>query len=119
MDFPEDQITELRDFGNVATGQEGTTQYLIIEQLQLPEGCTPGKCDTLLCPVKANGYNSKLYFAERVRGIGADQRNWHGDATFRILERNWYSFSWQLSDGSSNLRLAQILALHLKPLRSE
>lgn len=118
MEFPEDQITELREFGDVESGQEGTTPYLIIRQLHLPEGCTPERCDVLLCPIKANGYNSKLYFAERIRGNKTDQLNWQGDATFRILEKNWFSFSWQLSDGGVNLRLAQMLALHLKPLRS-
>lgn len=117
MEFPEDQITELREFGDVSTEQEGGTPYLLIKQVQLPDGCTPTRCDVLLCPVKGNGYNSKLYFAARVQGTKT-QLNWHSENTFRILERNWYSFSWQLSENSLSLSPAQLLALHLKPLRS-
>ena len=39
--------------------------------------------------------------------------NWNADGV-RLLERNWYAYSWKVNP---NLRLAQMIAAHLKGLR--
>lgn len=42
--------------------------------------------------------------------------NWNGP--FRILDRNWHVFSWMADQNDqNNLRLAQMVALHMGGLR--
>lgn len=114
MDFPEDQITELKNLGEVLSAQEGGVPYFIIRALKLPDGCTPNQCDALLCPVPANGYNSRLYFSQKVQPAKAVTLNWNANDV-RILEQNWHAFSWKLTH--TNLRLIELVALHLKILQ--
>jgi hypothetical protein len=119
MEFPQDQIIELREFGPVSIEQEGAVPYLRIQQLQLPAGCTPERCDVLLCPVKtADGYCSKLYFSEKIQTASPLPIPLNWQAPFFILGQNWHSFSWQLLDGNLGLSPAQKLSMHLKPLRT-
>lgn len=112
MSFPSDQIEELkRLLGTVQAAEEGGTTYFLIPALALPAGCTPSIVDALLCPTSRDGYPSRLFFAERIQS--PISRNWNANGV-RIIERNWYAFSWKVPE---NLRLAQIIGVHLRGLR--
>lgn len=106
-----DQLDELRPVCRaLAAANEGGLSYLLLEGILLPENCEPTTTDALLCPEQRDGYSSRLFFASKVRSPG--QLNWNAEA--RILERNWHAFSWRTPPG---LRLAQMVAIHLKALR--
>jgi len=111
--FPNDQIDELRQFGQLQQAQEGGTTFLLISQMAMPVGCTPQRVDVLLCPVPRDGYSSRLFFAHQVQKPSGAPPNWNG--TVRILERNWYAFSWRMPE--QPLRLAQMVGEHLRGLR--
>lgn len=112
MEFPEDQIEELKSiFGNVQIGEEGGKTYILIPSLHLPEGCSPSKVDALLCPTQRDGYRSRLFFSEPVQL--PINRNWNAQ-NVRILERNWHAFSWQTKH---DLRLAQMVTVHMRGLQ--
>ena len=113
MTFPENQIKELKKIvPSISYAEEGGYTYILLENLQLPEGCIPSIVNALLCPSPREGYESRLFFESMI--TGCPQRNWNGK--IRVLERNWFAFSWRVP---SNLRLAEILLVHLKPLRNE
>lgn len=106
-----DQVEELKKlFPNVNYAEEGGYRYFLIQNLALPEHCAPKSVDVLLCPDLRDGYHSRLYFAEQVNS--GKSLNWHVQG-IRILERNWFAFSWQLPTG---LRMAQMLTSHLRGL---
>lgn len=107
MDFPKDQIDELRQFcPDLSVASEGGREYILLQNLKLPEGCKPKFVDALLYPFPEGSYFSKLYFAEKVLKEGSAP-NWH--VQVRVLERNWVAFSW-LSHPS--LRLIQMIDIH-------
>lgn len=111
MDFPENQISELKRIApDLTQAEEGGHTYIRIKQLPLPEGCNPSSCDVLLCPNPRDNYISRLFFSTRI--TGCPERNWN--FTGRILSENWYAFSWNVP---GNLRLAETLLVHLKALR--
>lgn len=108
----DDQLAELRELvPRVQRAVEGGVPFYLLPDLSLPLGCTPEKVDALLCPTPRDGYPSRLFFAQRI--ISPASRNWNGAA--RILERNWFAFSWKVE--VPNLRLAQLVLAHLKALR--
>lgn len=110
-DLAPDQLEELRLLHQDARcAEEGGVTYVLLSNLSLPGGCTPPTIDALLCPSPRDGYDSRLFFASQIQT--PSPRNWNG--TFRILDRNWYAFSWRLS--SAGLRIAQVLAMHLRTL---
>ena len=107
-----DEITELKKLApKVQRCDEGGVTFYLLPQLALPSGCTPERVDALLCPTPRDGYPSRLFFDEQVRASG--NQNWNGAA--RILERNWYAYSWMVPE--PGLRLAQIVMAHLRALR--
>jgi hypothetical protein len=113
MTFSEDELEELKGlYGGIQTANEGGDTYFFIVGLPLPEGCNPGRVDALLCPMPRDGYPSRLFFAERPSSRSSP--NWNGQV--RILERNWFAFSWKIT-ASERLRLAQIVQAHLRGLR--
>jgi hypothetical protein len=113
MAFPDDQIAELKAaFPGVSQGDEGGTTYFLLPQVALPAGWTPALIDLLLCPTARDGYPSRLFFAERPSG--SKSFNWNA-VRFRILERNWDAFSWNLN--RTDLRLAQMVAAFLRALQ--
>jgi hypothetical protein len=116
MQFPEDEVAELFELSPGAKQfHEGGFTYFFLPGLHLPAGCEPGQVDALLCPMQRDGYVSRLYFSAQVRPAGVENRsalNWNGSV--RILERNWHAHSWRTPLG---LRIAQMLAIHLKALR--
>ena len=112
MEFPPDQLEELKTlFDGVSSAEEGGFAYFLLPSLQLPPGCSSEKVDALLCPMQRDGYPSRLFFQAQIRS--REQRNWNATGV-RILERNWYAFSWTVPTG---LRLAQLVGAHLKGLR--
>lgn len=112
MSYPQSEIDELKVIApNLSIAQEGGYSYLLIEKLQLPEGCQPNVVDALLCPTPHSQYQSRLFFSQKI--TGCPPRNWNG--SLRVLGKNWSAISWQIPAG---LRLAEILLLHLKPLRN-
>jgi hypothetical protein len=112
MSFDETQIAALKRITPfLSYAQEGGYKFILIEKLQLPEGCKPQVVDALLCPTPREGYESRLYFSSQI--TGCPQRNWNGN--IRVLDRNWYAISWRVPGG---LNLYEILLVHLKALRS-
>jgi len=111
MSFPQEQIDELRVIAPILSiAQEGGYNFLLIENLQLPDNCQPPVVDALLCPTPREGYQSRLFFSTKI--TGCPPRNWNGH--IRVLDRNWDAISWQIPSG---LKLIDILLLHLKSLR--
>lgn len=110
MSFPQDEIDELKHaFAGLSTASEGGTEFILIRNLGLPDGCDPAAVDALLCPTARDGYPSRLYLSSRVAHRGRGQ-NWGSNPV--ILGRQWHAVSWRTQ--SSNNRLAAILAGHLE-----
>lgn len=113
MAFPEGEIEELKSlYGRVSEATESGVSFLLLPQLALPAGCVPERVDSLFCPEPRDGYPSRLFFAEKPRCHSS--LNWNGQA--RILERNWFAFSWRINSPQP-LRLAQTVQAHLRGLR--
>jgi hypothetical protein len=111
MNFAQEQITELKDlFPNVQACDEGGVTFFLIPDFKLPEGCIPSNADALLCPTSRDGYDSRLYFSDKIQT--AKPLNWNANCV-RILERNWHAFSWRIPPG---LRLSQMVATHWRGL---
>jgi hypothetical protein len=83
-----------------------------LPELHLPEGCNPGHTDCLLCLGPRDGYDNRLFFSVIV--ITPAPRNWNTQ-NVRILERNWFAYSWRVPVG---LRPIEILIGHLRALRT-
>ena len=115
MQFPPDQIDELKAaFPSVCSAEEGGIPYFFIPNFILPNGSSPSVVDVLLCPTAdRHGYPSRLFFAQQVQS--SKPLNWNTNCV-RILEKNWYAYSWKVTQ--QGLRLIQILALHLKALQA-
>lgn len=92
---------------------EGGKAYILIPRLTLPVGCKPQCVDALLCPHERDGYPSRLFFSEVIRGPSAP--NWNAQS-IRILERNWFGYSWR--DVPATLTPMQMILSHLRGLRS-
>lgn len=104
------QTDELRElFGDVSCATEGGVHLYALPFLVLPEGCTPSSVEALLCPVPRDGYDSRLYFAQHIQV--RHERNW---GQHRLLDRNWWAFSWRTHPG---LRFAQMISIHLEGLK--
>jgi len=110
-ELPPDQVEELRRVhGALERAEEGGLTYVLLANLRLPDGCSPEATDALLCPTPRDGYDSRLFFATQVQSTKPVA--WGGPV--RILDRNWYVYSWRLNSGG--LRLAQMLSMHLRAL---
>jgi hypothetical protein len=113
QDFPQDQISELKALNpDLYQYVEAGVVFFLLKDLHLPNSCIPDRVDTLLCPTPRDGYPSRLFFASKV--ITPQERNWNKQNE-RIIERNWFAFSWMIK--GENLRLIQILAAHLDGMR--
>jgi hypothetical protein len=110
VEYPQIQIEELKAYcSGISILNEAGVSFLCLEELTLPSGCTPAKCNALLCPVGRDGYPSRLYFSEMIKS--SYPRNWNV-SNARIGEENWFAFSWRVK--LSNPTLAQVLVEHLK-----
>jgi hypothetical protein len=108
----EEHVDELRSLCPGAKQvTEGGLDYVLLPALKLPEGCNPGVVDCLLSLAARDGYSNRLFFAQVVGSRQA--RNWNGQ-NIRILERNWFAYSWRAPDG---LRPIETLIAHLQALR--
>jgi len=114
MEIAQDQIDELKAIApSVSSCTEGSYCYLLIENVQLPDGCVPNVTDVLLCPMPRDNYNSRLFYPVQI--TGCPNRNWNG-ANVRILGKTWFAFSWTVPPG---LRLREMLLFHLNALRHD
>jgi len=96
---------------NAVAAEEGGIKYYLLPQLDLPEGCTPGKVDALLCPVGRDGYPSRLYFAVKIEcGV---PHNWNGSV--QILDRTWVAISWKTEAGLDPIQMVRV---HLRAFKS-
>jgi hypothetical protein len=108
----EEHIAELRSLcPDARQVSEGGLDYVLLPALKLPEGCNPGAVDCLLSLGARDGYSNRLFFAQVVTSRQA--RNWNGQ-NIRILERNWFAYSWRVPPGP---RPIEILIGHLQALR--
>jgi hypothetical protein len=109
VDFPQEQIDELKPYcDKLRAFTECGVTFLLLEGLRLPAGCMPSVCDALLCPMPKDGYPSRLYFSELIKGLYT--RNWN-KTDARIGERNWVAFSWMVNLAEPTI--AQLLVAHL------
>lgn len=112
MDFPADQVAELkRLWPGAQRAEEGGITFILLPGLAMPEGCSPASTDVLFCPTPRDGYPSRLYFADVIQSPKV--LNWAGQS--HILGRTWQAFSWRVDE--PGLRLAQLVMTHLQALR--
>lgn len=113
MSFSGSDIDSLRQVcPRLEVHTEGQQDFILLPDLELPDGCMPKKAVALFCPTSRSGYESRLYFEKKIET--PHSLNWNGNE--RILERNWHAFSWRLNE--TQLTLAQRLAAHLRGLRN-
>src|ERR1700749_1324993 len=99
MEFAEQNIQDLKEIApSLSVADEGGYSYILIDKLKLPSKCKPLEIDALLCPMQKDGYQSRLYLAEKLIGCKTTL-NWN--ANVRILGRIWYGISWQTPEGLS------------------
>ena len=107
-----DHFEELRALSPQAKqASEAGIEFVLLPALQLPSGCNPSPVDCLLCLGPRDGYESRLFFSQTVSS--PQGRNWNGQ-NIRILERNWFAYSWRVPGG---LRPIETLIAHLQALR--
>lgn len=108
------QIAELKTlFPNLSLASEGSVEFVLIEQLTLPEHCQPREVKALLCPHDRDGYPSRLFLDQKVahRGKGT---NWNPNTGSLILGQVWWAVSWKTKAG---LTLPQMVIDHLAAFR--
>lgn len=111
MQFPDEQIKELEEVcKDVRQVEEGGLDYFYMPTLTLPNGCNPSVVEAMLCPVPRDGYPSRLFFSVMVKT--PFPRNWNANGV-RIMERQWYAFSYKNVTGT----LLQMLGTHLRGLK--
>jgi hypothetical protein len=108
----EQEAELVRHYPGAGAASDGGVTYYLLPNLELPQGCSPARLDALLCPTNRDGYESRLFYSSLVSGC--PDRNWNGRDQ-RILERNWYAFSWRTRAG---LRLSQMVQAHLHGLKA-
>lgn len=115
MEYPNEQIEELKRYcTKLSILPEAGVNYLYMEGLRLPVGCTPATCDGLLRTVPNGGYPSMLHLSQQV--TSPFTRNWNV-TNARIGEKNWFAFSWMVNLTSPTL--AQLLIAHLNGFAKE
>jgi hypothetical protein len=90
---------------------EAGIDYVFLPALRLPDGCVPNSDDCLLCLGPRDGYDNRLFFSHVISC--PVPRNWNGQ-NVRILERNWFAFSWRVPGGG---RPIEVLINHVNGLR--
>lgn len=101
----QDQEAELRRLcPGLLSAPEGAKTLYLLPGLQLLEGCSPLTVDALLYPHQHGSYPFRLFFAQEIATPAKLNWNVKGE---RILERNWFAFSW-IQQGE--LRLAQMVS---------
>lgn len=117
MEFPQDQIEELRAiYAGLKQLEEGGTPYFLLPEASLPGGAKPEVVDLLLRPVQGDGYDSRLFLSQQPTFSArtcTENLNWTS-INVHILARNWFAYSWRTKP---ELTLAQMVAMHLRALR--
>lgn len=101
-------------FPNLELGKESETEFIVIRNLRLPEGCDPSVVDGLLCPTLRDGYPSRLFLAQKISHQGKGT-NWNADGVL-ILGQLWWAVSWKTREGQTLLEMIQD---HLRAFRNE
>jgi hypothetical protein len=97
MSITDAEIEELLKLQPKAThASEGGRDYFLLPNLALPAGCEPSIIDALLCVTEESGYKCSLFFAQEIKT--PTPKNWNR-TNKRILERNWFAYSYQTPDG--------------------
>lgn len=110
--FDQIQIDELKKISpDLSIAEEGGYSFIRIANLKLPDNCTPNLVEALLCPTPREGYLSRLFVSAQI-ACGRPALNWNGN--IRVLGKNWHAVSWKVP---GNLRLYEILLVHLKAFR--
>jgi hypothetical protein len=92
--------------------REGGIDYIFLPSITVQTSKGNHALDALLCPTAhPTGYMTRLFLAKSFPECGRSN-NW---GQFRILERDWHSWSWQ--NVPATLTPAQILAAHLRALQ--
>lgn len=92
--------------------REGGIDYIFLPGITIKTSQGNHELDALLCPMAhPTGYMTRLFLTKPLPGCG-QTNNW---GQFRILEREWHSWSWQ--NVPACLTPAQILAAHLRALQ--
>jgi hypothetical protein len=111
------QVEDLKRYcDRVGVLTEGGVTFYLLEGLRLPGGCTPSSCDGLLCPSERDGYPSRLFFSVQIAPAYARNWNWN-TSNARILERNWFAFSWKVEQATPTL--VDLLIAHLNGFAKE
>jgi hypothetical protein len=112
-ELDETDLARLRErCGKISRAVEASLTYYLLEQLELPIGCSPSRVDALLCTGERDGYPTRLFFERQVKGASGATLNWNANGV-RILERNWTAYSWKVPMGRS---VYLLLDEHLKAL---
>ena len=108
----DDKINGIREiYPNAQTMAEAGIDFIYIPAITISTSKGQRTLNALLCPMAhPTGYMTRLFLSEPCEGCG-QSANWN---TFRILERQWHSWSWQ--NVPASLTPAQILAAHLRAL---
>lgn len=106
----EESLGELRAICEGAKEMtEGGYTFVYLPGLKIRTGDHTVSQDALLCLQARDGYPTRLFLCRQIQDRGS---NW---TTHRILDRTWYTWSWNYV--GSELRPAQVLAEHLRALR--
>lgn len=99
-------------YPGLALGKESGTEFILIPELILPEGCQPGKLAALLCPTERDSYPSRLFLSEKITHSGPGI-NWTVNGV-QILGRSWWAVSWRIAESEFP---HEILLNHLKAFK--
>jgi hypothetical protein len=118
MELDAAQVAQLKVyFPKLSSFEEGEGDakkiYVLIEALELPEGCQPRQVEGLLCPSARDGYTSRLFLSQKVKHKGRGI-NWNADGV-QIGNRPWWAVSWKT--GTENLTLLGMVMAHLEAFK--
>ncbi len=111
MSFEQTQLDELKSYyPKIASTKDGEVEFILIEDLQLPDGCEPKVVKALLCPSSRDGYSSRLFLSAQINHKGPGQ-NWNAKGV-SIANQNWWAVSWQTNQ--TGLSLLGMVTAHLQ-----
>ena len=84
---------------------EGGAPLVYLPGIKVASAGTVQVVDALLCPRARDGYESRLYFSERL----PVERNWQSHV---LMARTWFAFSW--NGIPANQPWLDILGSHLE-----
>jgi hypothetical protein len=115
MAYSNEQIDELKAtfLSDVKVYHEGGIDYLYIPALKMPKGCIPSETDVLFCPVPHTGYQSRLFFKDRIEHPSQQPGRPNWQPTQLILGQNWHNFSFQ---GVTLDKFSSMVLNHLRGL---